>query len=60
MYERIEDLEKGHNDLYRYKAGAESQVKNILSTIYNAGLTVYKIALPVIIGYLLYAMGLPK
>jgi len=60
MYERIEDLEKGHNDLYRYKAGAESQVKNILGTIYNAGVTVYKIALPVIIGYLLYAMGLPK
>ena len=60
MYEKIEYLEKGHYDLYKYKIGAESQVKNILGTIYNVGATVYKIALPVIVGYILYAIGLPK
>lgn len=58
--DRIEDLEKGHNDLYTYKMGAESQVKNVFTMIYNAGVTVYNIALPIVIGYILYAIGLPK
>ena len=60
VYDRIEYLEKGHNDLYRYKTGAESQVKNAFSMFYNIGVTLYNIALPIVIGYILYAIGLPK
>ena len=60
LIESIEQLETGHEDLYHYKEGAETQFKSIFSLICNVGKVVYNVSLPIIIGYILYMTGLPK
>jgi chromosome segregation ATPase len=60
IVERMDDLENSHEDLYKYKIGTESQVKNIFTLLYNTWIAIYNIVVPVTIGYILYAIGIQK
>jgi chromosome segregation ATPase len=60
IVERMDDLENSHEDLYKYKIGTESQVKNIFTLLYNTWIAIYNIAVPVTIGYILYAIGIQQ
>ena len=58
--ERIGNIEKNHLNLFSYNQGAESELKNTLKIIYSISMTIYNIALPVVVGYILYSIGISK
>ena len=51
--DRAFDLETFIHDLKRFKSGTENQIKNIAVIIYN-------ISIPVLIGYILYILGVKQ
>jgi chromosome segregation ATPase len=51
--DRAFDLEASLHDLKRFKSGTENQIKNIAVIIYN-------ISIPVLIGYILYILGVKQ
>jgi mRNA-degrading endonuclease RelE of RelBE toxin-antitoxin system len=60
ILDRIYNLENGHEYLYKCKIGAESNVKNMFTLLYNGWITIYNIVLPITVGYILYAIGIQK